>query len=153
MPPPDVQVQTTAPPPPVIQTQSIQATPPRPAPAPVISAPAPVVQAAPAPTGPTQGVRPRAKLQQVFGDPANYPDASLRAEESGTTGFTVMVDETGSIVPGSCAVTSSSGHERLDKAACTVLERNRRKLFEPALDNGKPIQATFRSAFRWVVPK
>ena len=153
VPPPDVQVQSTVAPP-VIQRQTVVANvvPRAPTPTPTVITPPPP-PAPPAAKGETRGVSPARKLQQVFGDPENYPDASIRNNEQGSTGFTVQVDEQGSVVPGSCQVTASSGFDRLDKAACTVLERKGRKVFNFALNNGTPIKSTFSGRYTWRVPK
>ena len=143
VPPPDIQVQVDTPPPPTIQIQtSIPAPPP-----PVIhTAPPPP----PAPTGPTSPATPKGRLGASISSD-DYPDASLRAEESGVTAIRFEVGTNGRVTPGSCSVTSSSGFDRLDKRTCQLAESRFR--FNPALQNGTPVTSTKSQSFRWQIPK
>ncbi len=143
VPPPEVTVESVAPPP-AISVQSVLPPPPRP----VITVPAPPAPVAP--TGPTSPATPRGKLGATITSD-DYPDASLRAEEAGVTAIRFEVNAQGRVTPGSCAVTSSSGHDRLDKRTCELAERRFR--FNPALSNGTPVASTKTQSFRWQIPK
>lgn len=79
----------------------------------------------------------------------DYPDASL----SGETGevavqFSVGID--GKVEPGSCVVTRSSGHERLDKNSCAIATARFR--FRPALLDGKPVSQVKNHFTRYAIP-
>lgn len=144
VPPPDVVVESLPPPPAPVTTVR---TPPPPAPPPRITPPAPPAPPPPPPppAGPTRGPQPQTR---GFGfSEADYPSASLRAEEEGTVTITMRVGTNGRVVKGSCSVVSSSGHSRLDNQSCRLAERRFR--FEPALNNGNEIEAAFTQAFRW----
>lgn len=81
---------------------------------------------------------------------ADYPLASLRAEQQGVTGFRLKVDPQGR--PTACELTSSSGSPELDSTTCSLMMRRGR--FVPALDvKGRPTAGTYSSRFRWVIPK
>jgi TonB family protein len=69
-------------------------------------------------------------------EPQDYPRASFYASEQGLVGVQYVVDETGNV--SQCTVDVSSGHARLDQAACTVVKRWK---FKPATRGGKPIPA------------
>ncbi len=150
-PPPIVQVQTNAPPPPirtVISTVTRVAPPTAPTPAPpppVIAPPAPTKPAVPASLATARGNN-RALITND-----DYPDASLRAEEEGTTRVSYDVNERGRVE--NCSVTASSGHPRLDEATCTLITR--RFKFNPAkAEGGAPMRETGHAdAIKWVVPK
>lgn len=142
VPPPDVVVESVAPPPPItIQTTTPTPQPPRV----VITPPAP-----PAPTGPTQRATPRSRLSATISTD-DYPDASIRAEEQGSTAVSYTIGTDGRVQAGSCRVTSSSGYDRLDRRTCELVERRFR--FNPALSNGQPVAEQRSQSFRWVLPK
>jgi protein TonB len=70
----------------------------------------------------------------------NYPRRAAQEEIEGTVGVRVTVTSDGRAT--SCTVTSSSGSNILDEAACKDLERYGR--FDPALDDdGNPISASW----------
>jgi protein TonB len=101
---------------------------------PVITAPPappePVVVAPPAPAAPAAPDT-RPKLRST--DKPEYPSASIRAGEQGTTRLEVCVSEQGRVT--SVNVTGSSGSSRLDQAAAQWLQRAK---FSPAVAGGKP---------------
>jgi len=141
VPPPDVQIQTDSAPPPTITTQT--ATPqPQPtfvAPAP----PAPVVQApAPAAIPGTRAI-PNRRNREI--SPDDYPDASRRAEEQGTTGIRVTVGVDGRVKD--CNVVRSSNFNRLDERACQIASRRWR--FTPATENGQPVESLSTVNYVW----
>lgn len=147
VPPPEVVVETAAPPPPPI---SVQTTVPTPEPPRVVIAP-PAPPAPPAaPAGPTQRATPRGRLGATI-TTDDYPDASLRAEEQGVTSVRYTIGEDGRVAAGTCQVTSSSGHDRLDRRTCELVERRFR--FNPALQGGKPVQETRTQSVRWQIPE
>lgn len=80
----------------------------------------------------------------------DYPDGSLRANEEGTTVVQYEIDELGRVTPGSCQVTSSSGHSRLDNKTCSIIEKRYR--FKPALKEGVPVKSSKGQTIRWSLP-
>ena len=79
----------------------------------------------------------------------DYPSASLRAEEQGTTGFKLVIDEKGRVID--CDITYSSGHARLDATACDALSA--RADFWPAHDEaGHAVSGSYASSVRWEIP-
>lgn len=140
VPPPEVVVETLAPPPPAITVQREIA---RPEPTPVVIAPPP-------PAGPTKRATPRGRLgDSITAD--DYPQASIRAEEEGSVTARYVIGTDGRVVKGSCTITRSSGHSRLDNQTCSLIERRFR--FNPAVQGGEPVQETRSQAFRWQIPK
>ena len=91
---------------------------PVPEPVPVVPAPAPVPQSRSAP-----------KL--IASDKPDYPSASRRAGEQGTTQLKVCVNASGRVT--SVSVARSSGYSRLDEAAAKWIRGER---FTPAKVNG-----------------
>ena len=80
---------------------------------------------------------------------SDYPSISLRNEEQGITRFTVTVSEYGRVED--CQVTSSSGHQALDDATCSLIEQHAR--FRPAFDkDGNRVEGTYSSMINWVIP-
>ncbi len=141
VPPPDVVVRVDTPPPPTIQTQTVvqqQAPTVVAPPAPPAPPPAP-----PAPRGPTKRAQPIARSFVVSED--DYPSASRRAGEEGTTGIQVTVGTNGRV--SNCKVLRSSGSSRLDEAACRIAERRWR--FRPAELDGEKVEETIRRNYRW----
>lgn len=113
-------------------------------PAPVFTPPAPV--AAPAPPKPSVATpaRPRGRGNTIGED--DYPDASRRAEETGTTKIRYTITTDGRAT--NCTVTASSGFPRLDEAACKIVER--RFKFDPAKDAaGQPIEEGRSQSIKW----
>jgi TonB family protein len=91
---------------------------PVPEPVPVVPAPAPVAQSRSAP-----------KL--LASDKPDYPSASRRAGEQGTTQLDVCINANGRV--SSVSVSKSSGYARLDEAAAKWIRGER---FQPAKVNG-----------------
>ena len=89
------------------------------------------------------------------GNPGNwvpqsaYPRGPLRDGIEGTVGFTLSVGPDGR--PTNCSVTSSSGNGELDNAACSNLMK--RAKFDPKMENGQAVPATYSNRVRWVIPK
>lgn len=80
---------------------------------------------------------------------ADYPAASLRANEQGTTGFALIVDKTGRVKV--CRITASSGSPLLDETTCRLVTQRAR--FTPAVDaQDNPIEGTYANRVRWVLP-
>lgn len=142
VPPPEVVVESIAPPPPAI---TIQTEVPRPEP-PRVAPPPP-----PAPPSVAKKATPRGRLGDTI-TADDYPQASIRAEEEGAVTARYTIGTDGRVVKGSCSITRSSGHSRLDDQTCSLIERRFR--FNPAQDaGGAPIQETRSQAFRWQIPK
>jgi len=112
---PDIPIEVTTPP--------VITAPPAP-PEPVVATPAPAPPAPPAPDT-------RPKLRST--DKPEYPAASIRASEQGTTKLEVCVSAQGRVT--SVNVTGSSGSSRLDQAAASWL---RNAKFSPAVTGGQP---------------
>jgi periplasmic protein TonB len=149
-PPPKV----TAPPPvnvtPVISTntQAVVITPSAP-PAPPPPPPAPPAPPPPAAPSVAEKATPRGDPGS-WATPEDYPPASLRNEEQGTTGFRLEIGTDGKAT--SCSITKSSGFSALDDATCKFVSRRAR--FKPAKDaSGNPITDTYSSRVRWQIPK
>lgn len=104
-------------------------------PEPVITAPpAPVIPVAavtPGPASPTGSDRIPPKLRA--GDKPQYPQASIRAQEQGTTRLEVCVNANGRVQ--SVSVARSSGFPRLDEAAAKWIRNER---FSPGSVGGVP---------------
>ncbi|MDX2000088.1 MAG: energy transducer TonB, partial [Thermoanaerobaculia bacterium] len=132
------------PPPPVISTQSTIATPEPPRVAP------PAPPAPPPPAGATQRATPKGRLGATIST-EDYPEASTRAGEEGTTAVSYVIGVDGRVQQGSCKITQSSGFDRLDRRTCELIERRFR--FNPALENGTPVPETRSQRVRWQIPK
>lgn len=154
-PPPEKQIEPppVVAPPPIVQTNV--APPPQ-----VIAQPNPppvyVPTPTPAPPPPPPPEPTVSKAAGAKGNPAlwitdaDYPPSALRAEAEGTTAISWEINEQGRVE--NCVVTSSSGHEDLDRAACRAMERRGR--YRPALDqNGNPIRSKSSRRIRWQMPK
>jgi protein TonB len=135
-PPPPINI---APAPPPIQTQP---TIPPPSP-PALRIPPPAPAAAPAPPpAPSRARGAKTKNERSWAAriQENYPARALREEIEGTVGVRVTVTADGRA--SGCSVTSSSGSDILDTAACQGMERYAR--FDPALDAaGNPTTDTY----------
>lgn len=133
--------------PPEIATVTVA---PPPAPPVVLAAPAPIVAppAPPAPKGATSAAQPRGNPGS-WATTDDYPQKAIVQEKQGTTGFRVTVGTDGRVVD--CQVTSSSGSPELDDATCKNVSRRAR--FKPALENGQPVQGSYSSRIRWVLPE
>ena len=121
---PDVQIDLAQAPPP---KAAITAAPPPP-PAP----PKPVAVAPPPPPPPPTPPTPTTNHNVTADD---YPAISIRLVEQGIVKIKYLVQPDGSV--GECMVTATSGHPRLDDAACTMVKR--RWKFKPATQDGKPV--------------
>lgn len=77
-------------------------------------------------------------------DEPQYPSASRRLEESGTVLLRFLIDIDGRVVDSK--VDTSSGHERLDKAARDALARC---TFKPGTLDGKPEQSWASIKYTW----
>jgi protein TonB len=144
VPPPEVRIETAAPPPPTIQTQTQIATPEPPRVVQQVAPPAPPAPP-PEPKRVTTRAEPIARTFEVRED--DYPPASLRAEEEGVTGVSVVIGTDGRVK--SCEVVQSSGHSRLDARACEIAQRRWR--FKPATEDGQPVESTARRTYRWQI--
>lgn len=144
-PPPDQEV---APPPPVAPPAPINIAPAPPAINTVstIPPPSPPARVVPPPAPPAPPAAPpppsRARAAQRDGQnrwaariQSNYPRRAVQREIEGNVGVAVTVGPDGRVT--ACSVTSSSGSEDLDQAACEGMQRYAR--YEPALDDaGNP---------------
>jgi protein TonB len=104
--------------------------------------PEPVRPAEPVPKPPSKarGVQPKNQRSWAARIQDNYPRRAAQEEIEGTVGVRVTVTADGKAT--GCSVTSSSGSDILDAAACKDLERYGR--FDPALnDAGSPISASW----------
>jgi periplasmic protein TonB len=155
-PPPDKNV----PPPPVVSPPPIVNTNQAPPPIVTQATPPPVFVPTPEPPRPVPPPPPPPVAQAVKmtprGSPASwatnddYPPASIRNEEQGTTGFSVVIGPDGRVT--SCSITSSSGSSTLDDTTCKLVTRRAR--FTPGKDSGgNPVGGVFASRVRWQIPK
>lgn len=79
----------------------------------------------------------------------DYPGRSIRERQEGRTGYRLTIDERGKVT--GCTVTSSSGHEDLDRATCKLLPS--RAKFEPARDEtGAAVPGSFIGNVQWRLP-
>ena len=78
--------------------------------------------------------------------PFDYPPAALKAGEEGRVGYHVVITARGKV--GHCRITASSGHVRLDRATCDVLDR---ATATPAVRNGQPIDDDRDGVMNWKV--
>ena len=79
----------------------------------------------------------------------DYPSEALREEREGLVGFSLTIGADGRV--SACKVTSSSGHDDLDAAACSLITQRAR--FDPAR-NAKGIAKTgqYANRVRWQIP-
>jgi len=92
------------------------------------------------PPSKARGVQPKNQRSWAARIQDNYPRRAAQEEIEGTVGVRVTVTADGKAT--GCSVTSSSGSDILDSAACKDLERYGR--FDPALnDAGDPISASW----------
>lgn len=135
----------------------VPVTPPPAPPPPVVyaapPAPPPPVVYAPPPAPPPRPLDPH--MPRPLTSPGSwvtdndYPIVAMRAGQSGTVGFRLLLDATGK--PTSCIVTRSSGATVLDDATCTLLMDRAR--FSPALDaRMKPTVGAYSNSVRWNIP-
>lgn len=80
----------------------------------------------------------------------DYPMKSFEKKEEGITGYQLLIAPDGRIA--SCSVTSSSGHDELDKTTCFLAQK--RVKFRPALGaDGQPVWGVYRSQAFWAMPE
>ena len=80
----------------------------------------------------------------------DYPSRALREEKEGVTAVVWDITTEGRVA--NCRVTSSSGSDDLDQAACASITRRGR--YKPAIDSaGNPIGSTGSRRVRWQIPK
>jgi TonB family protein len=80
---------------------------------------------------------------------SDYPPEALRNDEEGTTHFVLAVSEDGKVED--CKVVTSSGHQALDDATCTLIQQRAR--FRPAFDkDGNKVAGTYATAVVWKIP-
>jgi protein TonB len=119
-------------------------TPPMPVPPPPPGLPIPIGEGAFNPRAPKPMSYPGSWVMT-----ADYPTDSLRANEQGSTGFTVTVDTQGRVKD--CRISASSGSPRLDETTCRLVTQRAR--FTPATDSkDNPIEGTYSNRVRWVLP-
>lgn len=151
-PPPEDIPEPTSPPPPVAppppfdiapNPPAMETTPKPPPPQPTStqsSTVAPPGPPAPKPPSKARGARTKNERSWAARIQENYPPRALREEIEGTVGVRVTVTSDGRAT--GCSVTSSSGSDILDKAACAGMERYAR--FDPALDDaGNPTSGSY----------
>lgn len=130
-----------------LASQPVEAQNPTPPP---ILIPAPPAPAAPPPAA--GGLR----VARPTGNPGewvtenDYPAKALREGAEGTTAFHLTIGGDGTVT--GCTVTSSSGSAELDDLTCRLISQRAR--FSPALNaKGQPIEGSYNSRIRWVIPK
>lgn len=141
VPPPEIVIEQ--PPPPV--TQPITPITPVPPPAP----PPPPPPARVAPAAPVR-IGPKIDLQ---GSPLacrqpEYPSASERLGESGTSAISLLISDTGKVMQ--TRLDASSGYRRLDEAAIRAFSRCK---FIVGTVDGKPEASWFSIKYKWVIPE
>ena len=139
---PPVEVQVQQPPPPQNVIAAATNTPP---PTTSLAPPAPpappAAAPAPAPAGPT-----RTAAVADFSSCAKpeYPKASQRNEEEGTTTISFLIGVDGRMIDSK--IQKSSGSRDLDRAAQAAIGKCR---FKPAMNNGQPEQAWVPVQYVW----
>lgn len=93
---------------------------------------------------PAQGAK--LSLQGIFRS-SDYPRDAMNAEQTGSTGYLLMIDEKGSILD--CMISETSGVASLDAMGCQVI-RERAKVKQPAMDSsGMPVKSIYVSRVVW----
>ena len=78
----------------------------------------------------------------------DYPMKAFEKSQEGVTRFELLIGPDGRIAD--CRITSSSGHEDLDRATCFLAMK--RVEFRPARGaNGQPVWGTYRSQALWAL--
>lgn len=109
----------------------------------------PPVAVAPAPPPQLKGVPRPMDYIGNWVSTADYPTAALRANDQGTSAFSLIVDKTGRVKE--CRITSSSGSALLDETTCRLVTQRAR--FIPAVDaQDNPIEGAYANRVRWVLP-
>jgi protein TonB len=147
-PPPDENVPPpppiVAPPPPIniaVTPSNVTTVNTPPPPAPIVLAPRPAPPPPPAPkVSHAKGVQPKGQSRWASRIQENYPPRAVRSGTEGTVGVAVTVGPNGKV--SACSVSSSSGSDVLDEAACDGMRRYAQ--FDPALDeDGNPTSASW----------
>jgi len=138
-PPPPLNISTTPP-----QIQTVPLPPP---PAPVVPRAAPPAPPPPPPAAPPRAATPRGNFNS-WASTDDYPSRALRDEREGTTSISVTVNAEGRV--SGCQVTRSSGHSDLDSTTCSLITRRGR--FNPAEQNGRPVEGSWTTSIRWQIP-
>ena len=85
-------------------------------------------------------MQPKGQARWAARIPENYPSRAVRSGTEGTVGVSVTVGPNGKV--SACSVSSSSGSDVLDEAACDGMRRYAQ--FDPALDeDGNPTSASW----------
>lgn len=80
----------------------------------------------------------------------DYPMKAFEKKWEGITRFEMLITPDGSIAD--CKITSSSGHEMLDKTTCYLATKRVR--FRPAKgSDGQPVWGLYRSQAAWTLPE
>jgi protein TonB len=107
-----------------------------------------VVEKPPAPAPVAAQAAPRVVTDVAYLEPPQpkYPPESRRSGEEGLVVLRVLINEIGSVAK--IDIERSSGHARLDDAACQAVKRAR---FRPYIENGVPHMAlaTIPIEFSW----
>jgi protein TonB len=83
-------------------------------------------------------------------NPVTYPPDLYTRGVEGEVTLQLYVDSAGTVVPDSTRVAQSSGYPAFDSAAVADAPRLR---FSPAMQNGKPVAATFLQPIRFHHPQ
>ena len=75
-----------------------------------------------------------------------YPEASIKAEETGTVELSFLVDASGKV--SASKVLKTSGHAALDEAARVGIEKC---TFKPATLAGKPVKSWLKMQYVWTL--
>lgn len=105
-----------------------------------------VVEQPPAPTPAAAAPRMVTEVAYIEAPQPKYPPESRRSGEEGLVVLRVLINEIGSVAK--IDIERSSGHARLDDAACQAVKRAR---FRPYVENGIPRMAlaTIPIEFNW----
>ena len=151
----------------IVEAQTLPSEPPPPPPVPQLEQPVPVIEpplvtineepppnaitvaVAEQPSAPTPApATPRVVTDVAYieAPQPKYPPESRRSGEEGLVVLRVLINEIGSVAR--IDIERSSGHSRLDDAACAAVKRAR---FRPYLENGVPRMAlaTIPIEFNW----
>lgn len=80
---------------------------------------------------------------------ADYPSASIKANEEGLVVYVLDVDADGQVYD--CRILISSGHSRLDSETCRLAASRAR--FRPAVRAGNPTSGSYSYYFRWRIAR
>jgi len=80
---------------------------------------------------------------------ADYPDISVRKEESGNVGVLLLIDEEGKVAD--CTVSQTSKIAVLDAQTCVIL-LTRAKLDPAVGPDGRPARDALQTRIKWMMP-